>query len=460
MSLAGLLARVGAAGGAGLRRRLGSRSAARDRRGDLAVGDDNGPLAAAPDAPVVSVIDCGAGLIKALVVEPDRLASGPTGVRVRGIGVTPMPDPAEAGGEVDRQAFMDAVESALRGAEDIAGVVPRRAFLAVPGAHAVVARGEASIGRVAPHASVTEDEVLEVISRAQAVALEQARTLVAADRGEVPVLETVIAALFALSVDGRRVTRAAGLRGGRLGASLAVAATDASVVADLRALAGYLDLELVGLLAVPAALGSAVRAGTSEAGAIVIDVGAGATTVAIVGPAGTEVAMSIPVGVGLLEDHLAMIAGLRRREARHAVWPATAPDAPERADVRRHVRDASRALATAWLDALEVRLADLRRGRTLPQAIRMCGGGSMLGEIRVALEGRAWASPLFDGPPTVTTIAVTDLANLIVDASVPAAVPDAILVPTLALGVAAVQGLHGSEEPDGASALIRRLRLA
>ena len=45
----------------------------------------------------------------------------------------------------------------------------------------------------------------------------------------------------------------------RIGTSLAVAATEASTVSDLRTLATYLDLELVGLLAVPAALGAALR---------------------------------------------------------------------------------------------------------------------------------------------------------------------------------------------------------
>lgn len=459
LTLAGLLAKVAASGREALGGRLGGRWASRERRAE-APTDGGGPLPATPDDPVVSVIDCGAGLIKALVVEPDRGVPASTAVKVRGIGVIAMPDPPTPGADIDRRAFMDAVESALRAAEDIAGVVPRRTFLAVPGAHVVVTQGEASVARVAAHVPVTDDEVLDSMIRAQGAALERARTLVAADRGEVPNLETVIAALFTLTIDGRRVTRASGLTGARLGASLAVAATEASTVSDLRTLATYLDLELVGLLAVPAALGAAMRSGIPDAGAIVIDIGAGATTVAIVGSSGTEVAMAFPVGVGMLSDHLASVTGLTPREARQAAWPALdAPVAPPRADVRRPLREASKALAMAWLDALEVRLVDVRRGRTLPRAIWICGGGALLPDIRAALDGRAWSTSLFDGPPTVSALSVSDLTDLSMDASAPATIPDAILVPTLALGVAAVQGQSTSAQ-DGPNALVRRLHLA
>lgn len=460
LNLAGLLARVGASGREALSERLGGRWSRGARPSDGATSGDTGPVAASPDDPVVSVIDCGAGLIKAIVVEPDRRSASTSGVRVRGIGVIAMPEPRAPGDDVDRRAFMDAVEAALRAAEDIAGVVPRRTFLAVPGAHVVVTQGEASVARTVAHVVVTEDEVLDTMARAQGAALERARTLVAADRGEVPNLETVIAALFALTIDGRRVTRAVGLTGARLGASLAVAATEASTISDLRTLATFLDLELVGLLAVPAALGAAMRAGIPDAGAIVIDIGAGATTVAIIGPSGTEVAMAFPIGVGMLADHLASVTDLTPREARQAAWPALAPDGPPpRADVRRPLRDASKALATAWLDALEVRLVDVRRGRSLPRAIWICGGGALLADIRAALDGRAWSTSLFDGAPTVSTLSVADLPSLVMDTSAPGVIPDAILVPTLALGVAAVQGMAASAN-DGQNGLVRRLHLA
>jgi hypothetical protein len=113
----------------------------------------------------------------------------------------------------------------------------------------------------------------------------------------------------------------------------------------------------------------------------------------------------------------------------------------------------------AWLDALEVRLVDVRRGRTLPRAIWICGGGALLGDIRASLDGRAWSTTLFDAPPVITPLSVADLLDLRMDASMPSAIPDAILVPTLALGVAAVHGLTHPKhaEPSG---LLRRLHLA
>ncbi|NBX45680.1 MAG: hypothetical protein EBT22_00330 [Chloroflexi bacterium] len=104
--------------------------------------------------------------------------------------------------------------------------------------------------------------------------------------------------------------------------SLAVAATEMAVYRNLRGLAERLDLELVGVVAVPAALGSAVRTNVPPSGAVVIDIGAGSTTIARIGQGGTELSLSVPIGTNALEDHLVAESGLTSSQSRETLRPS------------------------------------------------------------------------------------------------------------------------------------------
>lgn len=388
----------------------------------------------------ISVIECGVGLVKVLIVEPANLdATTEGGVRVRGVGMVPTPSAVTEGRTVEPTEVQHAVDAALRIAEDIAGIIPRRCVIAIPAAEAVIARGEALIVRPVASVLITEMEVLEAISRARAVALDRARALVVAERGDAGDLQEVSSSLFSVTVDGRRVTRAVGIAGSRLGVSMAVSAAELAVTRNLSKLADALDLDLVGLVGGAGAIGSAVQGRAPAAGAVLIDIGMGSTSVSIVGEVGTEVSVSSPIGVGAYITHLMSVGNLSRADVDALVWGA--PGVVVRADRRQLLRAVARPFADAWLDALEARLTDINRGAKLPPSVWICGGGSLLPDLQRAIASGAWLVAHFGREPDVTYLTPASLANLDMNATTPTAVPDAILVPALALGIAAVRAV-------------------
>ena len=451
-TIAELLGRIGGSGLAAIRRRVVAGSG----RNRDAGGHTN--LVASPDSSVLSVIDCGAGLIKAVVVEPEQRSGHLTTagqVRVLGVGVAPMPGTTATEG--DPGELLTSVERALREAEDLAGTIPRRAMLAVPSAQTVVALGEGTIIRPAPSAPITRDELAEAMSSARSAALAKALDYTREDRGGVTDLRVVSAALFSITVDAQSVTQAVGLTGAKVTVSLAVATTELAVFHNLRTLAERLDLELVGVVGVPAALGSAVRTNVPPSGAVVIDIGAGATTIARIGQAGTELSLSVPIGTNALEDHLVAETGMTASQSRETLNHYVSGDLSKisRRANRDHVQRVGAFFASVWRDAVEVRLADLAREHPLPPLVWLCGGGARLPDLRGVLTGPAWRSAYFDQTPVVSILGTTDLVELRGDPERMGRLHGSVLVPSLALGIAAIQAIAPT---DDLSSLVSRLR--
>ena len=451
-TIAELLGRIGGSGLAAIRRRVvAGLGPNRDARGQS-------HLIVSPDSSVLSVIDCGAGLIKAVVVESEPRVDDPSTpgqVRVLGVGVAPMP--VTSAMESDPGELLTSVERALREAEDLAGMIPRRAMLAVPSAQTVVALGEGTIIRPSPSAPITEDELAEAMSLARSAALAKAREYMREDRGDVTDLRVVSAALFSIIVDAQSVTQAIGLTGAKVTVSLAAATTEMSVFQSLRTLAERLDLELVGVVAVPAALGSAVRTNVPPSGAVVIDIGAGTTTIALVGQSGTELALSVPIGTNALEDHLAAETGLTASQSREILNHYVSGDLRKisRSANRDHVQRVGAFFASVWRDAVEVRLTDLAREHPLPPLVWLSGGGARLPDLRGVLTGPAWRSAYFGQTPVVSILGATDLVELHVDPEHLRRLHGSVLIPSLALGIAAIQAIAPT---DDLTSLVSRLR--
>ena len=451
-TIAELLGRIGGSGLAAIRRRVVAGSG----RNRDAGGQSN--LIASPGSSVLSVIDCGTGLIKAVVVEPEHRGddlSNPGQVRVLGVGVAPMP--VTSATDVDPGELLTSVERALREAEDVAGTIPRRAMLAVPSAQTVVALGEGTVIRPSPSAPITRDELAEAMSLARSAALAKAREYMREDRGDVSDLRVVSAALFSIMVDTQSVTEAVGLTGAKVTVSLAVAATEMAVYRNLRGLAERLDLELVGVVAVPAALGSAVRTNVPPSGAVVIDIGAGSTTIARIGQGGTELSLSVPIGTNALEDHLVAESGLTSSQSRETLNRYVAGDLGKisRSANRDHVQRVATFFASVWRDAVEVRLAELARERPLPPLVWLCGGGARLPDLRGVLTGPAWRSEYFDQPPVVSVLGTEDFVDLCGDPERLGQLHGSVIAPSLALGIAAIQAIAPT---DDVSSLVSRMQ--
>ena len=283
------------------------------------------PAPAAPER-YLTLIDPGRGAIKALILD---LAARPPAVI--GGAVEPAPDPAPgAPTERDFQAYAGAAERALAEAEDQAGVVPRQALLVARGATPATARGLATVRRSRPGRPLRRQEIERAVERAREVALGTAARESAADLALPEALDAAEVALRRVALDGEPLRAwpsrgAAGVAeatpsplfawsdldeppgmwpaGETLDVEVQAGLTGAAEARHLRRLAQALDLDLAGLVSLPLALAS-IGAGR-PGGAIVVDAGAGATTVAVALPGREPRAAVIPLGGADLEAEVA-----------------------------------------------------------------------------------------------------------------------------------------------------------
>ena len=296
--------------------------------------------------------------------------------------------------ERDFQAYAGAAERALAEAEDQAGVVPRQALLVARGATPATARGLATVRRTRPGQPLRRQEIERAVERAREVALGTAARESAADLALPEALHAAEVAVRRVALDGEPLRAwpsrgAAGVAGATpspvfawsdldetpgmwpagetLDVEVQAGLTGAGEARHLRRLAQALDLDLAGLVSLPLALAS-IAAGR-PGGAIVVDAGAGATTVAVALPGREPRAAVIPLGGADLEAEVACALRAELPTAREVLRAHAAGalrvGGPSAAGpgAARAVRRLAAHHAAIWADALELVLAGLTAER-------------------------------------------------------------------------------------------------
>jgi hypothetical protein len=380
--------------------------------------DDSSP--AAPER-YLTLIDPGRGEVKALVLD---LAAHPPAVA----GGAAAPAPGRAPGAPsasDFLAYAGAAEQALAGAEDGAGVVPRQAVFVARGATPATARGLATVRRPRPGRPLRRQEIAGAVGRARVAAVGAAVQEGAAELALPEALEAAQVALCRVSLDGDPLDDPLGdalgeppWPGGEvLDVEVQVGLAPGAEVQHLRRLAQALDLDLTGLVSGPLSLQSI--AARRSGGAVVVDAGAAATTVAIAFPGYSPCAAVIPLGGADLEAEVAGALDVDLETAREVLRAHAAgalrvggPSAAGRG-AGRVVRRLAALHAAIWADALELVLAGLPPGRPLPGTLLLGGGAVTLPELSQALARPGWGLSLpFARSPRAQLLRATDVPGI------------------------------------------------
>lgn len=317
-------------------------------------------------------------------------------------------------------AFVGAAERALVAAEDVANVVPRRAFLGVAGATPAVSYGRATVYRRRPGVPLRPAELAAAVDAAAAVALAAATEAAAVEHARPKPLEVVQIALRRVRLDdrqGRGFADLQGASGTELSVQVLAGIAHVAEVQRQRRLAEALDLQVVGLVSLPLALARA-RPATAP-GAILIDAGAGATQIVVARSREATQGASVPVGSAELEDRVADALGVGVELAQehlraHAAGALGAGHGgASGAAGGREVRRLVAHHAELWAEAVELALAEMASAGALPAEVWLCGGGATLPELRPALSRGAWGVTLpFERPPAVRLFVGADVTGI------------------------------------------------
>lgn len=368
---------------------------------------------AEPEARFCSLLDLGAGTIKALVV--DRGAEGIDRVpTILAAGAAPAP-PSTAGPLSDE--LLAAAEQALVDAEDRAGIVPRSVVITLSGPEVAIATGRAEVDRPPGLLPIAEQDCESLREEARAAAHAAARRQLFADRlsNDLPPLRLCESQELAWELDQVAVRQPVGRTAARFGVVLAAAFATAGALERASAVAEAMDLELRAVSCQPFSLG-AVLARSPLAPALIVEVGAAHTTLTLVTPHGPAGAAGFPLGGRALEARLCSELGLDAATARAALQAHAAGASEYSAagpGAARIVRRLAEQHADVWLDALELACAELARAHVLPPHLLLCGGGAALPELRAALARRTWAAALpLARPPAVSLLTPDDVPGV------------------------------------------------
>ncbi|HUY97129.1 MAG TPA: cell division FtsA domain-containing protein [Verrucomicrobiae bacterium] len=356
-----------------------------------------------------TALDLGSAVVRALVVkrEEDRAV-------VLGVGRSESDVPLPPGGAVPQLAeVVAACDRAVEAAEDMAQVVPTRAVIGLAGSQV---RGfTTTVGRVRrrPEDRVSARELDDQVEGVQHRALAEARAAFAEESGAAPQqVRLVHSAITQLRIDEAQVRDPLRYQGERLEVTVFNTFALAGQLAAVERIAEELDLELASTVAEPYAVARAATTTDSlERGAVFIDVGAATTQVALVRGGLLEATRVFGLGGRAFTRKLAADLGLTPPAAellkqRHSQGDLVGEE-------RTRVHSCCAETAEVLAQGVALTLHDLAQGRTLPDAVRLCGGGARVPEVAEQLTILRWTDYLpFLQAPSFTVLQPGELAGV------------------------------------------------
>ncbi len=387
-----------------------------------------------------TALDIGTEYAKALVFEIDDTGHGTVvGVGRKRQGLSHM----QSGTVADIAAVVDNCSVALQEAEEMAGFRPTQVVIGIAGELVKGFTTTLTQERKKPEQPISDAELVKLIDTVQHEAIREAERSITWETGLPHVdVRLVHSAIVGASIDGYALTNPVGFQGRHVKIGIFNAFAPLVHLGALQSVASQLDLELLEVVAEPYAVARVLGAEqVRQAGALFIDVGGGTTDVALVRQGGIEGTRMFALGGRAFTKSIADRLDLPfpRAEALKVDY-ARGLEIDRREEVSGIIHDD----VEVWAAGVELVMEELAAGEMLPAKIHLCGGGSRLPEIRMAIAAeRFWKRLSFARPPEVSIMSpsevesISDSTDLLVDQQD---------VTPLGLAYQAIE-LHTTEDP-------------
>lgn len=354
-------------------------------------------------------LDIGTEFVKALVGE---VVDGE--VRIIGVGRQRQRlSDMQSGAVTDITGVVENCDSALRRAEQMAGVVAKDVVIGIAGELVKGASTVVRYKRSAPSDPIDMTELRKILDRVQFRAFERAKEQLIWETGHKELeVKLVNTAIVDVQIDGYRVTNPIGFQGRDVSIQLFNAFAPMVHLGALQTVAQNLDLNLVCIAAEPFAVAKSVGSQDSgEFSAIFIDIGGGTTDIALVNNGGVEGTKMFAIGGRSFTKRIAQVANVsfEKAEAMKLEY-GKGKEGKLTPRARKAVEEAVSSDITVWLSGVELSLAEFDRVDHLPAKILLCGGGTGLPQIMDALQNTDWYKELpFARKPTVAHISPAEV---------------------------------------------------
>ncbi|PIR55194.1 hypothetical protein COU74_02210 [Candidatus Peregrinibacteria bacterium CG10_big_fil_rev_8_21_14_0_10_36_19] len=354
-------------------------------------------------------LDIGTDYVKALVVE----AEGKKG-RVLGVGSRKQKlGDMQSGVVTDIAAVISNCMSAIRDAENMAGVSTKKMILGIAGELVKGATSTTTYVRKDPSSKIDLSELKNIVHKMQWKSFDIVRSQLAHETGYSEIdVKLVNAAIVDVRIDGYKVTNPIGFQGKEVTLGIFNAFAPLVHYGALQTIAAEIDRELLAIAAEPYALTRCMGyEDGGQFGAIFIDVGAGTTDIAIVRNGSLDGTRMFTLGGHTFTKRLSQSLNISFKEAED-IKLAYIEDKLERQS-HRIVREAMKTDADVWLSGVILTLEEFQNVDVLPSKILLSGGGAHLPEVKEALESREWFQSLpFAKKPQISLMNPKMVSNL------------------------------------------------
>jgi cell division protein FtsA len=369
-----------------------------------------------PATPRALSLDIGTEFVKALVfeaVEEHGIVLGSGRERQR---LSDM----QGGTVTDIGGVINTAAKAVERAYTEAGCEPEQVIVGIAGELVKGNTTTTVITRKQPHTTISQNELRDIITEAQQQTMLKSRKELAWETGYAEIdVQLVNSAVVSVKIDGYVVTNPIGFQGRQVEVGIYTSYAPSVHVGAIQSIADGLGLDLISIATEPYAVARCF--GTEDSGdisSIFIDVGGGTTDIAVVRSGGLEGTKMFALGGRVFTKRIANEMKLPFREAEQlklAYSNETISKSEHDKVVSIIANDTE-----VWLSGVELALEEFcnserfQDNRLLPSRIHLCGGGSLLPDLKKALETKGWTKGLpFAKTPDVQYIKPEHVSNII-----------------------------------------------
>lgn len=397
-------------------------------------------------------LDIGTGFIKALIAKVDGDDLKIIGVGREKQGLSDM----HAGAIADIGAVVRNCEKALNDAENQAGIQAKRVVIGIAGELVKGMTSTIRYKRPQPNMPLDMREMEFIIEKVQERAQIKAQKQIAWETGNNDVeIKLVNSAIVSIHIDGYKVSNPIGFQGKDVAIQIYTAFAPMVHIGALERTAQELDLDLIAVAAEPFAVSRSVLGTDASTNftAILADVGAGTTDIAVVNDGGVEGTKMFGIGGRSFTRTIATDLDLPYDDAEKLKLHIEEPNL--KADIKEKLDEAVDKTLEVWLNGVELALSEFDAIDHLPNRILLCGGGSSLGKLVKALETSDWYKELpFTRKPSVHHIQPSEVAGIVDETE---KVNDHTYITAMGLLRVGYDTIVGSAGPEGVKETFNRI---
>ncbi len=374
-----------------------------------------GFFARKPRKPVAVSLDIGTEFVKVLVFEVDDGRGKVLGTARQRQRLSDM----QGGAVTDIAGVIHTAGKALQEAFAQAHYQPEQAVVGIAGELVKGSTTTTTAIRKKPQEPISEAELKDIISAAQRQTLNKSHKDLAWETGYSEIdVQLVGSAVVSVKIDGYRVSNPLGFQGRQVEVGIYTSYAPSVHLGAVQTIVEGLGLDLISIATEPYAVARCLGGESGDISSIFIDVGGGTTDIAVVRSGGLEGTKMFALGGRVFTKRIASSLKVSFAEAED-IKIAYSETRLEEADMTR-VKAFIKNDVEVWLSGVQLALEEFANSdrfqdnNLMPTRIYLCGGGSLLPDLKEALEGKAWLKGLpFAKQPEVQYIRPDQIANVV-----------------------------------------------